>query len=267
MKELYLLPFLLFIWNCYGTLVIEHRADSDIKPTLTLNMDIEITNSITFCIRFYLKGSTTLKYIFISQNEEIALRFPFVPSYTGGLGFIHLNREILIFKIPKTGIDPFNWHHLCFSSDEKSYKVVADGLVWHDAQHKNNKNRTFGKTNQIRFGSTYENLTHFSGYEDYTGDLSELNIWGKALPENEMISMTQNCGKVHPRPDILNWSEIESSIEELTGKNHTKPVERLCNSYGNGAKRQVLPIRCSTCPLAFSCWLLSPVIYLKLREI
>ena len=55
--------------------------------------------------------------------------------------------------------------------------------------------------------------------------------------------MTQNCGKVHPPPDILNWSEIENSIKELTGKNHTKPVERLCNSYGNGAKRQVVPIR------------------------
>ena len=100
---------------------------------------------------------------------------------------------------------------------------------------------------------------------DYTGDLSELNIWGKALPEEEMINMTQNCGKVHPQPDILNWSEIENSIEELTGKNHTKPVERLCNSYGNGAKRQVVPIRCSTCPLVFGCWELSHVIFLMLR--
>jgi hypothetical protein len=246
--------------------VIEHRQDSDIKPTLTLDKDIEITNSITFCIRFYLKGTTTLKYIFISQNEEIALRFPFVPSYTGGLGFIHLNREILIFKIPKTGIDPFNWHHLCFNSDEKSYKVVADGLIWHEAEHKKTNNRTFSKTSQIRFGSTYENLTHFSGYQDYTGDLSELNIWGKALSEEEMIDMTQNCGKVHPPPDILNWSEIENSIKELTGKNHTKPVERLCNSYGNGAIRQVLPIRWSTCVLDGFSWLLDQEIFLKQRK-
>ena len=84
-------------------------------------------------------------------------------------------------------------------------------------------------------------------------DLEFIPFEHTSLPEEEMINMTQNCGKVHPQPDILNWSEIENSIEELTGKNYTKPVERLCNSYGNGAKRQVVPIRCFTCPLVLGC--------------
>ena len=47
--------------------------------------------------------------------------------------------------------------------------------------------------------------------------MGDLNIWGGAVSENQLKTITKNCGKIHPTPDLLDWSNINISM--ITGRN------------------------------------------------
>ena len=108
-----LLILLIYISYCLGTLVVEISSEER-QAILNLDEQIEFSQSITFCIRFNFKGYMTSRYIFTSNNSELALRLRFAV----GQGYVTLNEENLIFSIPKEEVQPHSWHHLCFSSNQ-----------------------------------------------------------------------------------------------------------------------------------------------------
>ena len=66
----------------------------------------------------------------------------------------------------------------------------------------------------------YSEVAHFRG------ELSELNIWGRALNAEELKKITQTCESPHPTPDVLNWAKVTSNM--LNGKNYKTNVKQLC---------------------------------------
>jgi hypothetical protein len=48
-------------------------------------------------------------------------------------GFVFLNGETFIFKIPNDSITPYAWHNFCFSFDGHQYLVVVEGNIWHQS--------------------------------------------------------------------------------------------------------------------------------------
>ena len=96
---------------CWGTLVLE-LPNPEEKTLLTLDQDIEINQPITLCIRFNLKNLMTSRYIFSSQNAEIAMRIRFSKND----GYVTLHGEDFVFEIPKDHFHPYTWYHLCFRS-------------------------------------------------------------------------------------------------------------------------------------------------------
>ena len=64
--------FLISISFCYCALVLEvpfDENDPTKKTTLTLDKDIEFMNPITICIRFYLTGFVSPRYIFSGHDR------------------------------------------------------------------------------------------------------------------------------------------------------------------------------------------------------
>ena len=140
--------------------------------------------------------------MFSTTDDKLLLILRFSVSQ----GIVLINSAAFFFEIPKeNGVLPFQWHHICFSSNGTSYTIVFDGNKWYDANH---AQLSYEKKTITRLdlGSTNEYWIYSDGIT-FRGLLSELNIWSKALSAIQMVKITNNCEKVHPIPDILNWSK------------------------------------------------------------
>ena len=77
---------------------------------------------------------------------------------------------------------------------------------------------------------------------DFSGALSELNIWSVALSSDQMLSITNNCENnysSYPNPDILNWSEVTESM--IAGETREVDLMNLCY-YSLDATEIVVPV-------------------------
>ena len=117
-----MLYFFLILPKVWGSLVIDLPQND---PTPVLNYDFKITNVISFCIRFKFEGIQGYRSVFCS--DPFCMKFEISQQY----GFVFLNGETLIFKIPNNSITPYAWHNFCFSFDGQQYFVVVEGNIWH----------------------------------------------------------------------------------------------------------------------------------------
>jgi hypothetical protein len=117
-----LLHFFLVLPKAWGSLVIDLPQND---PTPALNYDFKITNLISFCIRFRFEGIQGYRSVFCS--DPFCMKFEISQQY----GFLYLNKESFIFKIPNNSITPYAWHNFCFSYDGQQYLVVVEGNIWH----------------------------------------------------------------------------------------------------------------------------------------
>ena len=226
MKNLTAIILLLCCYRCQGTLVVDlnESSNEDKNTFLALGNGIEINNPLTFCLRFNIKSALMTNYIFTSPNDKLAL----IMRFTVNLGLVLINGVALGFEIPKdNAVTPFHWHHICVSSSEDSYTIVFDGQQWYHANHALG---SFEKTTLKRLdlgvlGSTNEYWV-WSNSVNFRGLLSELNIWSKSLSAIQMIKITRNCENVHTIPDLLNWSELPSSMIE--GSKYNENIGNIC---------------------------------------
>ena len=227
MKTLPLL-FLLswYCWWCKGTVIFKVKDSNnkldkpDEKTFLYLNQDIIISYPLTFCIQFNLKSGLVSIPIFSSSKLTTLLRFEM------GTGRVILNEDNYLFNIPQDhGISPYSWHHLCWKSDGKMQEVVVDGQNWYNGTIKP-KSYKKSTINQFLVGSVYgEQFSDLSFIVDFQGELSGLNIWNKALTSKTLKKITSSCENPEPIPDVLDWSEITSSM--LKGHTYEKDIQYL----------------------------------------
>ena len=201
------------------------ESNQNEKTILDLENTIEITNPITLCIRFKLKDYISPRYIFSSPNKEIKMRVD------GTVGKIIIKGTAFIFKLP-TGLRPYSWSHFCFASNEKNYQIIVNGQQCYRGSKKNISNASIDK---IVLGSS---IDHNTKYDDFKGEISDLNIWGIKLSTEIMINVTGNCDQIEPLPDILHRAKIESAMfkgrikdreicsemESKTGINKVMPI-------------------------------------------
>lgn len=76
---------------------------------------------------------------------------------------------------------------------------------------------------------------------DFSGALSELNIWSVALSRDQMLSITNNCenNSSYLNPDILKWSEVTESM--IAGETKEVDLMNLCY-YSLDATEIVVPV-------------------------
>ena len=84
------------------------------------------------------------------------------------------------------------------------------------------------KIEELLLGSAYPNQKVYAEYNDFKGEISELNIWGEALSTDDLMKITSTCDNTNPIPDILNWSEISKSM--IGGKTEDSQVNQLCHN-------------------------------------
>ena len=228
MKNLTVIILLLCCYKCQGTLVVDlNESSNDDKNTfLALGKGIEINNPLTFCLRFNIKSALMTNYIFTSPNDKLAL----IMRFTVNLGLVLINGVALGFEIPNdNAVTPFHWHHICVSSSEDSYNIVFDGQQWYHANHAVGSfdNTMLKRLDLGVLGSTNEYWV-WSNSVNFKGLLSELNIWSKPLSLIQMKKITRNCGKVDPIPDLLNWSDLPSSM--IIGSKYDENIENICSN-------------------------------------
>ena len=196
MKTLF--PFLFSLLYVYCTIVINVPNEKD--TFLSFDKNLEVAIPITVCIRFKLKGYLTNRVIFNSKGDN----FHLLLRSKNDIGWIGWTNVWIPFKIPKGLLQSYIWHHLCFALDNKSFAVIVDGQQWYKSSYENKmpEQTTF---KQLQLGSM--DYDEFGVYEDFKGELTELNIRDKALSKEEMIELTKSCKIASPAPDILNWSE------------------------------------------------------------
>ena len=74
------------------------------------------------------------------------------------------------------------------------------------------------------FLGTYHQPTLYA--DDFEGKISELNIWNKPLPREDLKRLIESCGNLEPTPTLLKWSAV--SNEMLNGLIKEKPIESVC---------------------------------------
>ena len=225
MKTLPLILLLSCYCWCKDTLVIDlFKQSSEEKTVLSLEETIQITNSMTFCLRLNLKDTLSMHYIFNEKDDKLGFKLKF----SVGIGSAAINKRVFQFKIPKDNdFKPFHWHHICFSSNEKSYSVVFEGRKWYHANH---TIKSFEKTTltKLDIGVSSDDSEIDSGGVNFKGEMAELNIWGSSLSQNQMIEITGTCGKPYPNPDILSWSDVDPTM--LSRNNiKEKDLNHLCS--------------------------------------
>ena len=223
MKTLTVAFLLLCCHESLETLVVNLNGPSneDKNTFLAFNQELEINNPLTFCLRFNIKSALETNYIFSSKDDKLVL----ILRFSINLGIVLINRVSFVFEIPRNnGVLPFHWHHICVSTREDSYTIVLDERTWY---HVNNPLVSSEKTTlkQLDLGFTKEYWI-FSDGINFRGLLSELNIWSKSLSVTQMVKITRNCGKVDPIPDILDWSELNSSM--ITGSKYIENIASIC---------------------------------------
>ena len=217
------LVVLLCCHRSLGTLVIDlnESSNEDKNTFLALNQGVEINNPLTFCLRFNIKSALETNYIFSSTDDKLVL----ILRFSINLGIVLINRVSFVFDIPKdNGVLPFHWHHICFSTRKDSYTIVLDGKQWYHVNHTLMSSEK-STLKRLDFESTKEYWIYSDGI-NFRGLLSELNIWSKSLSITEMVKITRNCGKVDPIPDILDWSELDSSM--IRGSKYIEKIGSIC---------------------------------------
>ena len=222
MKTLFMIS--LSLLYAYGTIVLNVPNEKE-DTFLSFDKNIEVGIPITVCIRFKLKGYLTNRVIFSSKGDTFRLSL----QPQEGQGWIRLNTVYVLFKITRDNFQPYLWHHLCYTLDKESFMVIIDGKQVYQNKYSNTTLNQIASTNmflkrtkiqQIRLGSLVPNEIAFSHYENFKGELTELNIWNKALSKAEMMELTKTCEITNPAPDILNWSEdvtlYLSGVEDMS---------------------------------------------------
>ena len=225
MKTLPLILLLSCYCWCKDTLVIDlFKQSSKGKTVLSLDKTIQITNSMTFCLRLNLKDTLSMHYIFNEKDDKLGFKLKF----SVGIGSAAINKRVFQFKIPKDNdFKPFHWYHICFSSNEKSYSVVFEGQQWYHANH---TIKSYEKTTltKLDIGVMSDESEISSGGVNFKGEMAELNIWGSSLSQNQMIEITGTCEKPYPNPDILSWSDVDPTM--LNRNNiKEKDINHLCS--------------------------------------
>ena len=241
-KKLTLILFLSWYCYCQCSIVVDLKdleegpTPDNEKTVLSLATNIKIKNSVTFCIRFNLCDTLTTNYFFSEKDNKLGLTLRF--SMNQGIIFLNKgDKERLIFKIPKdNNIKPFHWHHICVSSNENAFRVVAEGKLWY---HRNHSMKSLNTTNvsQLNIGSNPPSSL-FGGGENFKGEISQLNIWSKSLSSIDLMNITKKCEFPKPIPDILNWSNVSRLM--IKGKSFKEDIHNLCSHKDSLSTHKVM---------------------------
>ena len=102
---------------------------------------------------------------------------------------------------------------------------MFDGKIWyHDKHNKSLEEKSYSR---LLIGRTYpDQKSYYADSSFFIGEISELNMWNLALSTKILTNITSDCGNPHFIPEVLNWTEIKTSM--LSGTTFDKDIMQLC---------------------------------------
>lgn len=116
-------------------------------------------------------------------------------------------------RIANISIDDEHLHHICFTwkSSDGGYQFYKDGkLVASGMGLKTGYTIQPAGDVVLGQGQDYKIAADFNLEETFVGELTELNVWDKVLPESDIVAQHLNC---HIGKGSVNWwSQFEHAV-------------------------------------------------------
>ena len=197
--------------------VLDFSADNDGEPdnnekytSATLKAG-PLPESFTICSAFRVEEWTTkfvAAYLFTVLNKygypwgSISLYAgPSFTQYRVGLGHLKFTKRI------KALFFPLHWTRACLSVDSMAGKV----RVVEDEQLLGEE--IYDMEKDVFRPDNFSLLLGYDKYSEYTGQISEFNIFNSSLSAEKMIGLTTAGGEECGAPgDLVNWEEAEWTL-------------------------------------------------------
>ena len=191
---------------------IDHQADSDGEYTSATLEAGSLPESFTLCFAFMIEAWTTefssaTLFALLGKNGRpwgLIVMYA-APGYTqyrallGGVNFYE-RFDVIFF--------PLQWTRACLSVDSVAGKVMAvvDGQVVGEQEYKREEDGNRPANISLALGSDLAS-------REFTGRVSELNIFGLSFSVERMIGQTTAGGEECGAPgDLVSWEEAEWTL-------------------------------------------------------
>ena len=152
-----------------------------------IQLNFKNTFEFSICLRFTLEYLTST-YLFSSNLTEL-----YFSNFEDKIGFVKVYSKSEMFMYSNE-ILPNHWQHLCYAYNSKYISITLNGELL---------------TNDIFIDSDQESIQNTTLYlgdtsENSNGNISDFNVWNRALKISEMKSFTTDCNKSID-PDVFSW--------------------------------------------------------------
>ena len=192
---------------------VDRKPDSNGEYTSATLEAVPLPESFTICSAVMVEAWTTVfseadMFTLLSNDGD---EWGYTNLYAGNLYteyYVQLG-PVFFTKQTQTVFFPLQWSRVCLSLDSVKSKVVlvADGQLLGEEEYEREEDEK--RTTLISLVLGF----YPSTFSEYSGRVSELNIFNSALSVERMIAQTTAGGEECGAPgDLVNWEEAEWTL-------------------------------------------------------
>ena len=193
---------------CFGVKILQFENERGEGSAVIRNYILKQRPlNITFCLDFSLKIVKPTRLLLTTGSEDLSITIPesLDRLYTQIKGIWYLTPAIDL-------LGPYNFGTYCMSYDSEQHRVIFayNGIILFE---KTDPNLLGASTFSESFPGNIE-LGPSNKYESFTGDITRLNIWSRAM-KTDQLKIKSSCDGFEDiiaevgDPDLLNWELVE----------------------------------------------------------
>ena len=213
-QRLLLLLFILFSFgDAFGANIFQFNSKRREGAAKIINQDKENhPSSLTFCVDFDLKLVKYSRLLFTPEADDLDILIP------DTLDRFYVKLKGIWYLTPvKDSLNPYSFGTYCVSYHSQEHRVIFAY----------NRQIIFNKTDHLllgpaNFSSSFPgNIVLGPRDKSFTfgGDITRLNVWGKALTASQ-LKIKSSCDGEDDKiqevgdPDLLDWERTEWEMDE-----------------------------------------------------
>ena len=203
--EIFSILIILLGQNIQAVKVYEFGITLEENSKLIITNDKPTLAAFTLCMDFSYRLEKNKRLLRTKNAEDLDIQ---IDSYSwvyhttvmyvrvAGIWYLHIPDE------SSPPLDPFKWHTLCLSYDNKTQAFILafrNQILVEEINSFPNRTLSEDFLKYLYLGEK-DSLFHFSG------DMTRINIWSKVIDKATLMNIT-NCQEPSytELPDILNW--------------------------------------------------------------
>ena len=224
---------IIWILNSHAFKVFEFSTSLEENSKVSIKSKVPTPAEFTLCLDFYSRLDLKRRLLKFINPADIDIYIA-----KGGYVIYVQVAGILYLAIPDSDppyhVQNIKWESICVAYNSKNQAVTvafSSRILVSEENIFPNRKLTESFLNDLTLGEKDKSF-HFAG------DLTRFNIWSKVLDDATLKNIT-TCGSsaLVELPDILNWDNVEVTIE---GEIKEKYVDEYPCTSGSSAIKEVL---------------------------